>query len=458
MSSVTRKLASYAVDTKYADLPQEVIGKVKVATLNILGAAFGGYPTRLADIHLHLAKSVGGGKPEATIIGDGGKVTAPLAAYANASLAFILDYEDMLYYILHPGHTTISAALAIGEKEKASGKDFITAVAMGYEVSGRIGISMQPSLERGRTVWGEQYHPFASVVTAGKLMGLDVGQMEVGFGIAGTYATVPSAYKYFGKVEDTRPMREAKLGWGWMCMAGVFAALSAQAGLKGGRGILDGEEGFWIMAGSDRCDFDMMTKDLGTKYLIMDTEYKLHPSIGWNHPSYTGTKSLVEEHDIKPEDVVKVVVKGMGVDRVADFNPAGMVDAMFSLPYTVATTILKESLGPGMYSDEKMASPEVQRLLKKIELEPDAESEQLWYDKQMLIYTIEMELKDGRHLNKRVEYPHDKPEFGAAEVEAKFRELAGLTLSSKRIEQIIKAVDELDNLDNISDLTGILCP
>jgi len=455
---VTRTLVNYAVKTKYDDLPKEVVEKVKLATLNILGAAFGGYKTKLANLHLKLAKDVGGGRPESTIIGDGSKVACPLAAYANGNLAFILDYEDMLYYILHPGHTTVSSALAVGEKVKASGKDFITAIALGYEVAGRIAISMQPSPERGSKVWGEQYHPFASVVPAGKLLNLNEDQMEIAFGIAGTYATVPSAYKYFGRVKETRPMREVKLGWGWMCMAGVFAALSAKEGFKGGYGILDGDEGFWIMAGSDRCDFERMTRCLGTEYLIMDTEFKIHPSIGWNHPPYMATKSLIEKHEVKPEDVKRIIVKGMQADRIADYNPQGMVDAMFSLPYTLATTIMREKLLPDMYSDEKMRDSRIQSLLKKITIEPDAESDRVWFDKQMMVFSIEIYMKDGRCLSTRVEYPKDKPPFGVSEVKAKFRDLASLTLTPERVEEVIRTVEKLDGLDDISELTGILAP
>jgi 2-methylcitrate dehydratase PrpD len=458
MSGVTKTLAKYAVKTRYEDFPQEVIEQAKLATLNILGAALGGYPTRLGGLHLQLAKEVGAGTPESTLIGDGNKISSPFAAYANANLAFILDYEDMLYYILHPGHATISSGLAIGEKVKASGKDFITAMIVGYEVAGRIAISMQPSLERGSKVWGEQYHPFASVIPAAKLLGFNDDQMEIGLGIAGTYSTVPSAYKYFGKVEDTRPMREVKLGWGWMCMAGVFAALSAKAGFRGGYGILDGDEGFWIMAGSDRCDFDRMIKGLGTEYLILDTEFKVHPSIGWNHPPYTAIKSLVKEHRFKPEEVESVTITGMGVDRLADFRPAGMVDAMFSLPYTVATTILQEKLLPDMYSDEKIKDPKVQNLLNKIKLKPNAEADRLWFDKQMYVFSIDISLTDGRCLSTHVEYPRDKPRFGAEEVRAKFRELASLTLTPKRVEQIIETVEKLEILDNVSELTKILSP
>ena len=105
----------------------------------------------------------------------------------------------------------MSAGLAVGEPRRASGRDLILAVTLGYEVLGRMGPAMQPTPERGRQVFGEQYHPFAGAVTAGKLLGLDEDQMDSAFGIAGTYAPVPSAHKYFGVVSESRPMREASV-------------------------------------------------------------------------------------------------------------------------------------------------------------------------------------------------------------------------------------------------------
>jgi 2-methylcitrate dehydratase PrpD len=174
----TRTLCRYAVDTKFDDLPSEVVEKAKICILNILGVEFGGYKTRIGQLHVQLAKDFGGGIPEATIVGDGTKVSVPLAAYANGNLGFALDYEDMIRYILHAGYISVAASLAVGEKVKASGKDFITAIVLAYEVTSRIAMSMQPTPEHGSKVWGEQYTPFAAVVPAGKLLGLDEEQMD----------------------------------------------------------------------------------------------------------------------------------------------------------------------------------------------------------------------------------------------------------------------------------------
>jgi 2-methylcitrate dehydratase PrpD len=174
------------------------------------------------------------------------------------------------------------------------------------------------------------------------------------------------------------------------------------------------------------------------------------------HPVHEAVKQLVEEHSIKPDDIVEVVVSGMQTSRLADYNPSGAVDAMFSLPYTIATTILKEKLLPDMYSEEKIKSPEVQGLLKKIQCKPDPEADQLWYDNQWLVFTIEMTLKGGKQIKQRVEWPKEKPPFGRKEVEQKFRDLASLVVSSDRVEQIVQTVENLDSLPDIAELTALL--
>ncbi len=453
---VTRDLVHYAANTTFDHLPPEVIEQAKTALLNILAVALGGYHTHIGRLHIDLAKSSAGGIAESTIIGDGSKISCPFAAYANGNLAFALDYEDVVRYTLHAGPIVVPAALAVAEKVKASGKDILTAVVLGYEVGTRIGLSMQPSAERGSKVWGQQYTPFSACVCAAKLMGLDEDEIDRAFGVTGTYATVPSAYKYFGLVQETRPMREVKLGWGWMSMAGVFGALSAAQGFRGGYGMLDGEEGFWIMAGSDQHDFSKMTEGLGKTYLIMDTEFKVHPSIAWNHPPHTAIKNLLQENSIQPQDVQKVVVKGLGASRIADYDPAGPVDAMFSLPYTVATTILGDKLLPNMYSEERIKSPDVQNLLKKISVEPDPEADRLWFEEHKEVFSIDIYLQGDKKVSAQVEYPKDKPAYGKHQVEQKFRDLAALTLPTDCIEGVLERVYNLEKVDDISALTSLI--
>lgn len=454
--SATRRLCEFATETRYEDIPAEAREAARLAILNILGTAAGGTRTRIGRMHLDLARRLGGGLEEATLIGDGTKVSVPAAAYANGNLGFALDYEDMIHYIVHPGYITTAAGLAVGEPRRLSGRDLLTAVVLGFEIGGRLADSMQPTPERGAQVWGEQYHPFLAAVVAGRLMGFDAQAMDVAFGIAGTYATVPSAYKYFGRVEETRPMREIKLGWGWMAMAGVMAALSVEEGFRGGHGVLDGDQGFYVMAGSDRCDWEVMTAGLGTKWLVTETEYKIHPSIGFNHPGYWATRELVEAHDIRPEAVEAIHISGMQLQNIGDTSPSHAVDAQFSLPYTVASTILREKLVPSMYDEKKLEDPMLRRLLARTVCRTDPACDADFFNEQRMRFTIRITLGGGAVHEREIEFPRDKPPYGRAEVEAKVREVAGEALPGEKVEGLIAAVDRLDELDEVGELVSWL--
>ncbi len=454
--STTRRLAEYAASGGFDDLPSEVIEHTKTCILNILAAAVAGRETRIGQMHIDLAKQTGGGTPEATIIADGKKVSAAMASYANASLAFALDYEDVVCYCIHAGPVTIPAALAVGEQVRATGRELIAAIERGYEIGTRIGMSMQPSAERGAKVWGQQYTSFAPCVATSRLLKLNAEEIDAAMGIAGTYAPVPSAYKYFGKVAETRPMREAKLGWGWMAMGGTFAALSAKRGFRGGYGILDGDEGFWIMAGSDQCDHAVMLKDLGNSHYILETEFKVHPSIAWNHPVHVGLKKLMQRHAFRADDVESVLVRGLGADRIADYKPAGEVDAMFSLPYTIATTLLGDELLPNLYDQERIDSDDVTDLLKRIRIEPDPEAELAWFNEQRMCFDIYVNLNNGQRLHENSEFARDKPKIGRPEIVEKFRKLAGVVLPDTKIANVVAMVESLEDVQDVSELSMLL--
>lgn len=455
-AGTTRTLAQFAAGLRFRDLPGEVVAHARLATLNILAAALGGAQTHIGRLHVQLAKDTGSRPAQATLVGDGAKVSRPLAAYANGNLAFALDYEDVVHYVLHAGPIVIPAALAVAEGAGASGRDFLAAVVAGYEVGTRIGLAMQPSAERGSQVWGQQYTPFAACAAAGNLLRLGPEAMDTAFGATGTYAPVPSAYKYFGIVAETRPMREVKLGWGWMAMAGTFGALSARAGFRGGHGILDGPEGFWIMAGSDRCEFETMTAGLGERWLILDTEFKLHPSIAWNHPPHWALRRLIAEHDIRAEQVDRVLVKGLGIARIADAAPAGPVDAQFSLPYTLATTLLREPLTPALYADAKLRSAKVRDLMQRIVCEPDESADRAWFDEHRECFVIEVRLKDGHHIVTEVQFPRDKPVYGREQILAKLHDLASGLLPAGQLERLVDTVERLEKVPDIGELTRLL--
>ena len=454
-ASLTRELAAFASRTSFDDLPDELIETLELATLNIIACCLGGGQTRIGQLHVELAREFGAGTERATILGDGARVSLPFAVYANANLGFALDYEDMLFAVAHPGFAAVSAALALSERQPVSGRELLAALAVGYECTARIALTMQPSQARARRVWGQQFHPFASVTTAASLLGLSEEETEVALGIAATYATVPSVYKYFGPVKNTRPIREVKQGWGWVAMGGLMASLSAQKGFAGGLGALDGEFGFWSMAGSDRFDPARGLDGLGERWLTHELEYKLHPSIGINHPAYWATSKLVREHDVDPDAVEQITITTLWGHLLADLAPAGAVDAQFSLPYTVATALDRRELTPALYDEETLRDPRIARLLERTRVLHDAEADAAFYEEQRIVQQVEIALSDGRTLRQPVEFPRDRPSIGRAEIEQKLHALAGEVLSTEKRNALIEATRALRSLDDASRLVAL---
>ena len=120
--SYTKVLADYAVKLKYEDLPKEVIQQVKLLTLHTVGVALASYPMEQAKKTLALAKSWGSGQKESTLFGEGTKVSSVSAAFANGTMADVLDWEDCSW-TGHPSACAIPAALAFGERIRASGRE-----------------------------------------------------------------------------------------------------------------------------------------------------------------------------------------------------------------------------------------------------------------------------------------------------------------------------------------------
>jgi 2-methylcitrate dehydratase PrpD len=236
--------------------------------------------------------------------------------YASAGL----DFSDN-----HPGSTLIPAALAVGEHLVASGPSLIEAMVAAYEISIRIGTAIQPSRERMKEVWFVRtWQTFGAVAAAGKLLSLDSVEMANAFGIAGVTSPLPC-----GNSWGLRPQH-------WVLQGGSF---------KGNRSVLDGEHGFWRIAGSDRCDFDVMTRDLGKDYLLPMMSFKPYPSCRWTHSTLDAVKEIVEERKLVGGQIEQVVVKSFPqhTTHLIDYEPATLVDAEFSTPYTVAMILAGEA-------------------------------------------------------------------------------------------------------------------
>ncbi|TFH15579.1 MmgE/PrpD family protein, partial [Candidatus Bathyarchaeota archaeon] len=151
MVEYSRILSKYVVNLSYADLPDPVVEKAKLHLLDALGNILGAYEMPWSQMVITVVKQMKG-EPQSTVMGVDGRYPMIMAALANGTMAHGIDADDSgaRPSWAHPGSCVIPAVFAAAEAMHVSGKDLITALVAGYEVSCRVDSSVYPGLrDRG---------------------------------------------------------------------------------------------------------------------------------------------------------------------------------------------------------------------------------------------------------------------------------------------------------------------
>lgn len=456
--SIIDVLSAYAAKLRWQDLPSAVQHKTKELVLDSLGCAVGG--TMLAASRAMVAMvAEWQGRSEAQVMGRSIRLPAAHAAYVNSYLANALDFDDTYLVIGHPGAAIIPAALAVGEKRGSSGQEVLSAIVAGYEVSCRIGLAITPSMARFDQVFGlPTWHTWGAVVAAGRVLGMKTEQLANAMGVSGPHAMIPHVRKY--GLED-RPVSWIKNNMGWCALGGVISADLAQRGFHGNRAFLDGETGFWIMAGSDRCDFELMTAGLGRKYHLLDVSYKPYPVCRYIHVAIDALREAMGERRPLPEQVAEIGVS-MTANAARDFavtRPTDTIDTQYSLPYALAVTFLDLPPGPAWFDEGLLKDPWVQYLSDRVAFAVDPQADEA-FSQQQMVCTIRVRLVDGEILVGERPFPRGDSQdpLTPDEIDDKFITLCTPVLGIDRAARLQEAVDSMDRLGDIRVLSRLLAP
>lgn len=453
----TQMLASYVVEAKFGDFPEKVVRRAKHCLLDSIGCALGGAQTDVGQQYIRMARDQGGNR-ESTVIGDGTRVSCMSAAYTNALLCVALDFDDTyLYALSHPGGPIIHSALPAAEMVSASGKELITAVILGYEVSLRIGRALRSIvMEEGRqrVLFSSSYTVFGSATSAARLLGLNKQGIISAFGIAGNQ--IPGTPRGSWQGGTPAKLGEAKLGYQIHTFLGNFAAWQAYKGLMGPVDILDGDI-FWTTSGANSCDYTELSEDLGRKYRIMEVGFKPEPSCRLTHHSTTAIKKALEGEVIKAQDVEEIKL-AQAILLPPTYEWDTMVQAQFSLPCAVAMSIAGGEPGPSWYTTGRFRNPDIHELARKVKFFEDREAGELWVQYGKLVCHAEVKTGDGKVRKAYVEYPKGEPENPLAEEELqqKFMTNAVGTLGQKQAEELRDRLLHLEDVHNVSTLADLL--
>ncbi|WP_019121678.1 MmgE/PrpD family protein [Brevibacillus massiliensis] len=439
--SHSRQLADFIVRTRYADLPDEVAAFTKLCILDWLGSALAGtaaLPVRMID---ELAKELGGSS-QATLV-TGGVSSVTHAALVNGAASHVVELDDIhKASIIHAATVVIPAALAVAEWKRKSGKDLITAVAIGYDVCFRIGEAVSPSHYR---YWHNTATcgTFGAAAAAAKLLELDEQQIVHALGNAGTQAAGLWEFIVDGAMSK-------QLHTGKAAMNGLLAALLAKKGFTGPSRILEGERGFF-RAMTESCDETRIVDGLGSSFKITENSFKIHASCRHTHPAVDLALKLRRERGIGPQEVRRIRVGGyQSVLAITDNpDPQTVYAAKFSLQFCVALALVKGRAGLADFSEEMLHDPAVRSLMERVELALDPAVDAAYPDRWGS--SMEVETVQGETLQLVADYPKGDPENAvtAAELTEKFHLLSAHLPKEARQ----RYVDLVLGLEEVSDLT-----
>ncbi|MBI3966971.1 MAG: MmgE/PrpD family protein [Chloroflexi bacterium] len=472
----TQELATFAAQLRYEDLPSEVVHQAERLALDTCCCAIGGYILDNGKIFLRVLESLGG-KPEATLFPTGHRTSVAAAAYVNTELANLLDLDDNLLYHSHFANTSVMPALAMAERQGASGKALVTAIVAAFEVTARITLSLPgvvevisppPDLKMGwPNPWGHSFNTFGAAVGAGKLLLLSPETMVHALGIAGYTAPVPGCDAAFSSARLTG-FKYAP--YGGMAWSGVVAARLAQEGLTADSQVLESDHGFWKMIGAKYCDFDMLTRDLGSKWWILDTSIKPYPAGTWMRNSMLAVDQLMSAHDFRPAEIEQILVKTWVLREkspATQTEPQSYLDTQVSYPYLLAMRVLR--IPPNRWhAKEVYTDPLVLDTMKKIRIEGDPTISQQVYDEvsqgvrraTKAPARVEIAAR-GQTFSEYVEYAKGDPfstetRLSDDELAEKFRTHTTDLLRSSHIEQAIEALLDLSSVHDVRTVTPLL--
>ncbi|MSP37344.1 MAG: MmgE/PrpD family protein [Deltaproteobacteria bacterium] len=455
--TLTKTLASYFATVNYNALDGDSLRVTKEHILYTLGTVLAGSSAPGAQEVLAGVRAFGAGQ-ESSVLPRGEKLPAPSAALVNAAMAHSRELDindDRIAY--KSSVAAVPAALALAEKiGGVSGKDFIAAVCVGVDFGIRVGLATNPKPVHAQAI---ALGPLAAAVTCGKILGLDEAAMANALGIA--YCRVS-----FTGNSTVSPSLTKRLGIGFAAQSGVLAALLASAGFPGAGELFQGKGGYYNFFFNQDGDYELILDQLGKRFEIVEVGPKPYPSCRYTHPAVTGVLSLLGKHSLGCADIAEVRVqigardmRSVGgwtdADKKNKYRPEGIVDAQFSIPYTVAATLVHGRLSLAEFTDDKLRSEEILNVASRVKtiLNPELDNWPLDVKPQLL----EIVTHDGRSYRERIDYPKGNPKnpVTSAELVESFRSMASYSVQPLAPAQVDDAIDFILHLENARDVSAV---
>jgi 2-methylcitrate dehydratase PrpD len=307
-------------------------------------------------------------------------------------MAHALDFEDSFDAApTHPNASLIPAALATAQSQQTvSMGEFLVAMAMGCDLTCRLALSVGDALERSPWYPPPILGAFGAVATTAKLLRLNEAQIKDAFSLMLCQTACPGEIKH-SEHSVIRAVREA-----FPAQAAVTAAMLAATGVRGFDRPFEGKGGFYRLFANGTCDDEALFADLGKRFYIDELSFKPWPCCRGTHPYIEAAQQLRARHSIDWHHIKTIRARIGPVQRMLSEPverkraPSTVIDAKFSIPFTIATAFIEPEVTLDCFSLEKLESPDVLSVSQRVEFDFQEQST------SPTSGAIQIELDDGR--------------------------------------------------------------
>ncbi len=363
------QLAGNAVSRNFSDLSSQTVDATVDGLIDSLACALAGANAP----GLPQARSALGrwGNSGCSVWGGFGRAPAPFAAFLNASSMHALDYDDTDDKVpLHAYGMVLPGLLADVEENHpdCDGRELLTAIATGVDGAMRVGRAGGPKGSRG---WNYSVisGSFGAVLAIARLRrwNTEMTVDALGHQLTQTAGSLQSI------IEGSLAKRFQPA---MMVKNVVMSAAMAQAGIDGPHKVFEGKAGFINLYQDGKFDLDSMRAGLEQCALVDDLSLKPYPACRFTHAPIDLALQL-HARGVRPQDVkhIRIRVSGQAVNMVGrqfDCKTAGVVDAQFSIAYTVAVGLERGAVRIGDFTEQTLRDPRVGAFAaEKITIEAD---------------------------------------------------------------------------------------
>lgn len=431
-------LAEFLAGFRFEQLKPATVEQASYVILDTMGAIAGGAAE--PEMQALTAKLTVSPVGEASVIGTGKTAVSAAAAFLNGTAGTFLEMDEGNRFAKgHPAIHALPAIWALAEIKGLSGKAVMEALVLGYEVGARIGIAaaMRPDMHPHGT-WGT----VGAAAAVAKLLGYDAARIRETINVASSLTLATSKRTML----EGGTVRNAYAG-----IANRMALMAIDLVEAGFIGERDGLSSVFGHVVSESFDTAKMVDGLGRDWQIDRNYFKLHSCCRYNHGALDALDNLLAKENVAADAVERVdVASYLYAAELDDQAPRNTLAGKFSVPFAVATRLVRGSSAVENFTWDAVRDERVQALAKRVFVSEDkAMTAKL---PQLRPARVDLRLSDGRTLSAAVEANRgdDQDPYSRDELTGKYFSLAARAWTPEKADDVRKKIMALPEARNVA--------